>query len=61
MNYFKVSEFLHDIFGEKQSFLEIFASILFVVIESLFFIMKVIFGFPLIISILKEVNILINI
>ncbi|NQY93260.1 MAG: hypothetical protein HRT43_03760 [Campylobacteraceae bacterium] len=35
MNYFKVPEFLHDVFGEKQSFIEVFASILFALIGSL--------------------------
>ena len=35
MNYFKVPEFLHDVFGEKQSILEVFASILFALIGTL--------------------------
>ena len=35
MNYFKVPEFLHDVFGEKQSFPEVFASLLFAVIGSI--------------------------
>ncbi len=35
MNYFKVPEFLHDVFGEKQSSLEVFASIVFALIGSL--------------------------
>jgi len=36
MNYFKIPEFLHDVFGEKQSVLEVFLTILFSILGTLF-------------------------